>query len=58
MVGKKCVVSQTALKFSKMERGEAKPFVYAWLRQKTGIGDRPTCTGEERTPKSLPYNCV
>ena len=29
MVGIKCVVSQTALKFSKMERGEAKPFVYA-----------------------------
>ena len=26
--------------------------------QKTGIGYRPTCTGEERTPKSPPYNCV
>ena len=25
--------------------------------QKTGIGYRPTCTGEERTPKSPPYNC-
>ena len=26
--------------------------------QKTGTCYRPTCIGEERTPKSPPYNCV
>ena len=57
MVGKRCLVFQTALKLSKMERGEAKPFVTA-KTQKTGIGHRPKCTGVREDTEIIPYSCV
>jgi len=47
LVGKRCVVSHTALKFSKMEKKKKPSLSFTAKTQKTGIGTKVT-----------PYNCV